>query len=98
MNSTQSPQNTPATQQPAELKGSDVAGWFTAFAAISFIAAGLAIYLLSSDNRIDNQQRAVLLPAGISGGLFCLAVAKIIRFLHESSQRLQRIEKLLERR
>ena len=46
------------------------------FAAISFSAAGLAIFLLSSDNRIDNQQGAVLLPAGISGGLLCLAVAK----------------------
>ena len=93
MDSTQPPQNTSATQQPAELKGSAVAGWFTAFAVISFIAAGLAIYLLCSDNRIDNQQGAVLLPAGISGGLFCLAVAKIIRCLHESSQRLLKIDR-----
>ncbi len=93
MNSTQPPQNTPATQEPAELKGSAVVGWFTAFAVIGFIAAALGLFDLFSSNPIDIQQGAVLLPAGISGGLFCLAVAKIIRCLHESSQRLLKIDR-----
>jgi hypothetical protein len=92
------PKTQVADPSQGAVSASALAVCFTVFAAISFGAAGLAIFLLSSDNRIDNQQGAVLLPAGISGGLFCLAVAKIIRCLHESSQRLQRIEKLLERR
>jgi len=98
MNSTQPPENTPATQQPSKSDVSTIAGWFAAFAVISFIAIGLAIYRLSTDNRIDNQQGAMLLPVAISGAFFCLAVAKIIQCLHVSSQRLQRIEKLLEPR
>jgi hypothetical protein len=75
-----------------------IAACFRVFAVISLIAAALAIVLLFSENSIDKQQGAVLLPAAITSGLFCLAVAKIIQCLHESSQRLQRIEKLLERR
>src|SRR5712671_2480024 len=75
------------------LKPSALAGWFTAFAVISFIVAAVALYQLFSDNRIDNQPGAVLLPAGISGGLFCLAVAKIIRCLHESSHRVSQIDR-----
>src|SRR5438874_90262 len=98
MNSTQLPQNTPPTQPSTELQGSALASWFTAFAVISFIAAALGLFLLFSGNRIDNQQGAALLPAGLSGGLFCLAVGKIIRCLHEAAQRLQHIENLLEGR
>jgi hypothetical protein len=86
---------TPLTESQTiqALKPSALAGWFTAFAVISFIVAAVAIYQLSTDNRIDNQQGAVLLPAGISSGLFCLAVAKIIRCLHESSHRLLKIDR-----
>ncbi len=74
-------------------EGSAVAGWFVAFTVISFIAAAIGLFLLFSDNRIDNPLGAVLFPAGISGGLFCLAVAKIIQCLHESSQRLLKIDR-----
>ena len=86
MNSTQ-------PQQPAELKGSALAVWFKAFAVISFIGAAVAIAQLFSGNTTGIQQGTVLLPAGISGGLFCLAVAKIIQCLHDSSQRLLKIDR-----
>ena len=75
------------------MKGSALAVWFTEFAVISFIVAALGLFDLFSSNPIDIQQGAVLFPAGISGGLFCLAVAKIIRCLHESSQRLLKIDR-----
>ena len=82
----------------AKLQDSFIAGLFRFFAVFSLIPALLAIVLLFSGNSSASQLGSVLLPAAIGGGLFCLAVANIIQCLHESSQRLERIEKLLERR
>ena len=86
-----------STQPPAKLKTASVAVCFYVFAYTSILAVGFAIFLLNTDNSIDNRQGAALLPIAFSGFFFCLAVATIIKFLGDSTQRLERIEKLLER-
>jgi fatty acid desaturase len=90
--------NTPPTARkaPQSFKKSAVAGWLTFFAVLDFIAAGLGLLLVFSNNAAENRVGWVLLPIGLSSGFVALAFAKIVNCLHESTYRLQNIEKLLE--
>jgi hypothetical protein len=68
------------------------------FAIVSFIAAVWALLLLFVGNADENRLGWILLPVTLSGGFCALALMKIIECLHESTYRLQNIQKLLERR
>ena len=86
----------PSPETSAKLTKSAISGWLTAFAILNFLAAVPGALLL--EDRDTRGLGAIILAAGISAGFVCLAMAKIIDCLHESSQRLERIEKLLENR
>ena len=76
------------------IEESGVAIALTVIAGVEFVAAPLAGLALGSDNA---QVGWLIFLSGIISGLILLGFARVIQHTSESSQRLRRIEMLIQR-
>lgn len=83
---------------PPVVKGSGVASALTFFAWLDFIGAVIGGLTVGVGDRVSDPGLCVLILAcGILGGFILLGFASVIENTNESSQRLHRIELLIQK-
>lgn len=88
------PAQNPAFSLPPIIEGSGVAVALTIIAVLEFIGAPIAGLVVGSDNAPVGW---LVFVSGVVSGLMLLGFARVIDHLYESSQRLRRIEMLIQK-
>ena len=100
------PAPTPPTPAPApqapEFKlppvdDSHLAGFLTLIAALEFFASPIAGLIIGSDDHGSEVKGLLVFLSGVISGLILLGFARVIQNTFETSQRLRRLELLMER-
>jgi len=94
------PTPAPATPKKFELppiEDSMVSGLLTLIAALELIGSPIAGLIIGSDYNGNTAEGWLVFLSGVISGLILLGFARVIQNTSESSQRLRRLEMLMER-